>query len=124
MSARVLVVDDEEDVLHTLMRFLAVGGYQSIGTTDFNEAKQIIEAERPDALITDVRLGAYNGLQLALHMRAAHPHAGIIVLSAWDDPLLRQEAVSVGAQYHMKPIRRDRLMHALREVIGEPQSAK
>jgi two-component system response regulator MprA len=124
MSARVLIVDDQPDVLHTLMRFLAVGGYDPIGTTDFNEAKEFIEAQRPDALVTDVRLGAYNGLQLALHMRAVRPDAGIIVLSAWDDPLLRQEAVSIGAQYHMKPIARDRLMGALREVIGEPQSAK
>src|SRR5512139_2099498 len=103
MPPRVLVVDDEPDVLNTLLRFLAFGSYESVGLTQFEEAKAHIDSAAPDILITDVRLGAYNGLHLALHMRNVRPDAVVVVLSAWDDPALRHEATTMGAHYHTKP---------------------
>jgi DNA-binding response OmpR family regulator len=114
MSARVLVVDDQEDVLHTLSRFLELGGFESVGISRFDDAKRYIDESPPDVLVTDVRLGKFNGLQLALHMRAANPTAPIVVLSAWDDAALRQEAVGIGAQYLMKPLNRDQLLAAVK----------
>src|SRR5262245_26161814 len=113
MLPRVLVVDDQEDVLHTLMRFLTIGGYDPVGVTRFDDAKRHIDQSRPDVLVTDVRLGRFNGLQLALHMRASNPTAPIVVLSAWDDPALRQEAVGIGAHYLMKPLNRAQLLDAV-----------
>jgi DNA-binding NtrC family response regulator len=118
MSSCVLVVDDQEDVLQTLLRFLKVGGYESFGLTRFDEAKQYIDRERPQVLVTDIRLGPYNGLQLAHHIRAVHPSAGVVVLSAWDDPLLRQEAESIGALYYMKPLDRQQLCAAVATALA------
>ena len=113
MARRVLVVDDQEDVLNTLMRFLTLGGYEPTGVSDFDAAKRCIDETRPDILVTDVRLGAFNGLQLALYMRAAQASAAIVVLSAWDDPLLREEAARIGAQYFTKPLNKQTLLNAL-----------
>jgi DNA-binding response OmpR family regulator len=114
MAPRVLVVDDQADVLNTLLRFLTIGGYDPIGVTDFEAAKHYIDRTPPDILVTDVRLGPFNGLQLALHMRSARPDATIVVLSAWDDAALRHEAVIIGAQYLMKPLNKDQLLSAVR----------
>jgi DNA-binding response OmpR family regulator len=119
MSARVLVVDDQEDVLNTLTRFLTLAGYETIATTRFDEAKRLIDERRPEVLVTDVRLGPFNGLQLALHLRASDPNAPIIVLSAWDDALLRQEAAAIGAQYCMKPISKQQLLDAIEAAHRE-----
>jgi DNA-binding response OmpR family regulator len=113
MSVRVLVVDDQEDVLNTLLRFLSVGGFTPVGLTRFDDAKRHIDEHQPDILVTDVRLGPYNGLQLAFRLRAARPTAGIVVLSAWDDALLRQEAERLRASYHMKPLSKDQLLTAV-----------
>lgn len=113
MPLRVLVVDDQEDVLNTLTRFLALGGHDAVGQTRFEDAKRYIDEHRPEALVTDVRLGPFNGLQLALRLRALCPTAAIVVLSAWDDALLRQEAETIRARYHMKPINKDQLLAAL-----------
>jgi DNA-binding response OmpR family regulator len=120
MGMRVLVVDDQEDVLNTLMRFLSLGGHEPVGLTRFADAKQYIEHTPPDALVTDVRLGAFNGLQLALHLRIAQPTAPIVVLSAWDDTLLRQEAETMGAQYHLKPLSKDQLLEAIGSAQVKP----
>jgi DNA-binding response OmpR family regulator len=122
MPARVLVVDDQEDVLETLTRFLTLGGYDPVGLTDFEQARRYIDESRPEILVTDVRLGPYNGLQLALKMRELDPEAGIVVLSAWDDPLLREQAVGIGALYHMKPLNKRQLLSAVAESqLRRPQ---
>jgi DNA-binding response OmpR family regulator len=113
MPPRVLVVDDQEDVLNTLVRFLSMGGYDVVGLSEFEDAKGFIDRTPPDILVTDVRLGAFNGLQLALHMRAARADTPIVVLSAWDDALLRQEATGLGAVYCLKPLKRDQLLDAV-----------
>jgi DNA-binding NarL/FixJ family response regulator len=111
-------------VLHTLLRFLSFGEYQAIGLTDFDEAKRHIDRERPDVLVTDVRLGAFNGLQLALYLRARQPAAGIVVLSAWDDPTLRQQAMRIGAAYLMKPLTKTQLLEAVQAALASSALTK
>ena len=58
-----------------------------------------------DALITDVRLGAFNGLQLAVMARDTHPEIRVIVFSGFDDPVLRSDAEHIGACIWSSPSR-------------------
>jgi DNA-binding response OmpR family regulator len=118
MPLRVLVVDDQHEVMRTLVQFLRRDGYDAAGETEFGQARRLIDETPPDVLVTDVRLGAYNGLQLVLHMRMARPQAPIVVLSAWDDAMLRREAARLGAQYRTKPISREELRAAVEEARG------
>lgn len=113
MPLRVLVVDDQPEVMRMLVQFLVLDNYDVVGETEFEPARRYIDETPPDVLVTDVRLGAYNGLQLVLHMRMARPEAPIVVLSAWDDVMLRQEASRLGAQYRTKPISRRALSDAI-----------
>lgn len=113
MSKRVLIVDDEVAVLETLAKLVASGGYEVDTRSSFEEAKEYLVAHAPDILVTDVRLGAFNGLQLALIMRAEHPRCPIVVLSAYDDPLLRQEAAHCQAAYLTKPVSKKELLVCL-----------
>ncbi len=113
MPSRVLVVDDQPEVMRLLVQFLVLEGHDVVGETEFEPARRFIDTTPPDVLVTDVRLGAYNGLQLVLHMRTARPDAPVVVLSAWDDAMLRQEAARLGAQYRTKPISRSELTEAI-----------
>ena len=116
---RVLVVDDQPDVLRTLAHLVASGGYDVETRLKFDEAKHYIDVTPPDLLVVDVRLGAYNGLQLALHMRNVRPEAPIVVLSAYDDPMIRKETERIGARWLSKPISRKVLLDCL---AGGPAS--
>lgn len=113
MGKRVLIVDDEVGVLETLAKLVEAGGYEVDTRTSFQEAKEYLLAHAPDILVTDVRLGAFNGLQLALLMRAEHPRCPIVVLSAYDDPLLREEAAHCQAAYLTKPVSKKELLVCL-----------
>lgn len=64
-------------------------------------------------LLTDVRLGAFNGLQLAVIARDAHPEMQIIVFSGFDDPVLREEAGHLGATYVVQPVTSSDLLKLL-----------
>lgn len=109
----VLLVDDQPEVLTTLGTLLRQSGYTVVLIEQFDEARRFIDGTPPDALITDVRLGAFNGLQLVLHMRDARPEAPILVLSAFSDPMIQREAEKQGARYLTKPITRQELVAAL-----------
>jgi DNA-binding response OmpR family regulator len=109
-----LIVDDDDDVLRPLTRYLASQGYEVTSYTEFESARQDIPTLRPDIVITDVRLGAFNGLQLAILARDVRPDARVVVFSGFDDPVLKEEARRIGATYLMKPVSGRTLVDELR----------
>jgi DNA-binding NtrC family response regulator len=115
---RVLIVDDQADVLKTLAAIVSQGGYDAVTLTRFDDAKRYIDETPPDVLVTDVRLGAFNGLQLVLHMRQARPDGPVIVLSAYDDAVIRQETIRAGARFLPKPVTRQQVLDCLAEALG------
>jgi CheY-like chemotaxis protein len=123
-SARVLVVDDHPEVLRTIASLVESGGYEVVTRSRFEEARRFIDETPPDMLVTDVRLGAFNGLQLVLHMRQARPEGAIVVLSAWDDKVIRHEAERAGARFLAKPVTRQDLLLALATAPSAPAEGR
>lgn len=115
---RILVVDDEPAVLDMLAWGLRRAGYEVVTVARFEDAKRYISDDPLDALITDVRLGAFNGLQLALLMRDAHPSAPIVVLSGFDDPTLRKETERIDGVYLTKPVSSETLVGFFKDQLG------
>ena len=112
-SRKVLVVDDDRQVLRYLCEVLDEAGYDTTSCDRFMDAKTLLGSTPPDLLITDIRLGAYNGLQLAFFARDRHPGIHIIVLTGYEDPTLRETAASSGALFLVKPVRRETLLGAV-----------
>ena len=99
----VMIVDDDAVVLDVLERLLLRWGYRTAAFLRFEDARAALEKAVPDALVVDVRLGEHNGLQLVHVARQSHPQMVIVVVSGFDDPVLRREALLVGAPYLLKP---------------------
>ena len=66
-------MDDDRQVLKYLTEMLQEAGYDTVACERFQDAKALLATSRPDLLLTDVRLGAYNGLQLGIYARDHHP---------------------------------------------------
>jgi DNA-binding response OmpR family regulator len=64
VAARILVVDDNDDYLAGIKELLEGAGYETFVADSFEEGKRQLRNCVPDLLILDVRLGAFNGLQL------------------------------------------------------------
>ena len=113
---RVLVVEDEPALLDGMTAALELGGRQVVGCRTFEDARHRLLTEDFDILVTDVRLGAYNGIQLAVIARNKNADIGIIVFSGFDDPVLRGEAARVGAHYLVKPVSAEQLLELMRTL--------
>jgi DNA-binding NtrC family response regulator len=116
-SARrsVLIVDDDLSLLDALERAFMEAGEDTVARGSFEEGRQALRDRRFDVLITDVRLGAFNGLQLAVLAKDLWPEIRLIVFSGFDDPVLRAEAEHVGATYLVKPVTSSKLLEMVRE---------
>ena len=116
MSATVLVVEDEVDLLFTIALSLELSGYRVIKAASGEEALTLVEKERPDAVVLDIRLPGIDGWSV-LEAIKAEPETRdipVIVVSIVDE---RARGAALGAaEYLVKPVRRDDLLAALAAV--------
>ena len=97
---RVLMVDDDVAYLSACATILREDCHDVVTCSDFSEGRRRLAEDHFDALITDVRLGAYNGLHL---IALAPPSMIKIALSAFHDPVIRRDAEQAGARFVVKP---------------------
>jgi DNA-binding NtrC family response regulator len=114
---RIILVDDDRQVLRYLTELLQESGYDTVSCERFLDAKGLLATTRPDLLLTDLRLGAYNGLQLAIFARERHPGLPVIVLTGYEDPMLREEAARAGAGFLVKPVTRAVLLDTITKAL-------
>ena len=73
LQLRLLIVDDDIGLLDAMKRSLRESVQTVVACDSFERARQTLKDQPFDALITDVRLGAFNGLQLAVMARDMYP---------------------------------------------------
>lgn len=81
-GARILVVDDDPDMLRLLSMRLSSAGYQVTAVTSAETALTQLEIEHPQLVLSDVRLPGRDGLQLFDEIRKRHPSLPVILLTA------------------------------------------
>ena len=97
---RVLIIDDDAAYLSACRTVFAGDGHNVITCTSFTAGRRWLKEYAFDALIADVRLGAYNGLHL---IALAAPSTIKIAMSAFADTVICRDAEQVGARFVLKP---------------------
>jgi DNA-binding NtrC family response regulator len=110
----ILVVEDDAPLLEAIERAFREAGENVFACASFEEGRQALRTRFFDVLLTDVRLGAFNGLQLAVIARDLYPSIGLIVYSGFNDSVLRAEAERVGATFLVKPVQSSQLLEIIR----------
>jgi DNA-binding response OmpR family regulator len=82
---KVMILEDEQDILHLYKDYLSAKGHSVIVTsTTANEAMDDYEKYRPDLVIIDYKLpGKKNGLEAAKEILMSHPSGKILMLTAF-----------------------------------------
>lgn len=78
---KVLIVDDEPVIAHTLEAILRKSGFDARGAHSGENAVEIAHQWGPDALVTDIILGGISGIETALRVRSLAPHCRVILMS-------------------------------------------
>lgn len=120
MKQPVLVVGTQQGHLADRVDALARAGYHPIAVASFSGARAVLEEVEPEALITEVHLGDYNGLHLVAIARIERPKTNAIVIGP-RDPALQADANHLGARYLVEPVRDERLVEVVAELVATPR---
>ncbi len=102
---RILIVDDEPDLAATWVRFFRQMGRVPLVARSGPEALALIDAERPDLVLTDLRLPGVDGLEVLRHARRVAAGTPVILVTAYASEETRREALRAGARaYLAKPV--------------------
>jgi len=104
-TTRVLIVDDEPDVVANWSRVLEREGHHCLGATQSEQAIQLLTAEHPDVVITDLQMPGTDGLTLLRRTLEVDPDAVVVVITGHGTVESAVEAMRAGAfDYLLKPL--------------------
>ena len=122
MATRILVVDDEPNILGTLAPLLRTRGYEVVTAMTANAAREAIARDRPDLIVLDLGLPDADGVELCREIRETHS-VPIVVLSARGGESDKVRALDVGADdYVTKPFGADELTARIRAALRRSDS--
>jgi len=111
---RALVVDDEPDIRELLELTLGRMGIDTRSAADLKQARALLEKERFDVCLTDMRLPDGDGIDLVRHIQQRHPNLPVAVITAFGSMDTAVEALKAGAfDFVSKPVD----LHVLRNLI-------
>lgn len=121
MPAKILVVDDEEDLRSTI-RALLEGEFEVLEAADGRAAVEAVRRERPRLVLLDVAMPAMSGLDALRAIRAVDPDALVVMLTSESDLETAKKALDIGAAaYVTKPFDMELLRaEARRLTSSEP----
>ncbi|PON14580.1 sigma-54-dependent Fis family transcriptional regulator [Candidatus Entotheonella serta] len=120
MAATVLVVDDEIEMTAMLRNYLTREGYEIETANSTETALQYLEAHDADVVLTDLRMGEMDGMDLVRAVHANRPETQIILMTAFGGVDTAIEAIKAGAFHFVgKPIKLPEIGVLLTKAIAE-----
>jgi len=95
--ARILIVDDEADMVENCARILGRAGYECLTATSGRRALELLDAERVDLVLTDLQMPEVDGLALLRHARELDPARPVIMITGFATIESAVSAVKEGA---------------------------
>jgi DNA-binding NtrC family response regulator len=96
-AARILIVDDEPDMVANCRRILERAGYECLAADNGVRGLEVLEARRPDLLITDLKMPGLDGMELMRRAKAIDAELPIIVVTGFATIESAVAAVKEGA---------------------------
>ncbi len=114
LSARILIVDDEDNLRLTLSQAFQMEGYEVREASDSQEAVSLVTREVFDVLLTDLMMPKIDGLSLLEKARSILPDAVVILMTGQATVESAIRALKGGAfDYILKPFRLDEIFHVV-----------
>jgi DNA-binding response OmpR family regulator len=116
---KILVVDDEREILDLLTDHLEDEGYAVSQAVDGEQALEGARREPPDLVLLDITIPGVNGLEVLRRLRRDHPRIPVIMITGIEDEALARSTLKMGAfDYVQKPFDPYRLSALVLAAIG------
>lgn len=119
MAGRILLVDDEKDMLVLLKRIITEEtGHEVVTESDPSRALDLFREDPFDLVISDLKMPKMDGIQLLEKIREIDPNTIVVILTAFATIENAVEAIRKGAyDYITKPFRRERILLTISKVM-------
>lgn len=127
MEKKVLIVDDEPNIVTALDYLLRRSGYEVQSAANGEEALAKVAAFRPDLVLLDVMMPQISGYEVCRRIRERSDWNGIkiVMLSAKGRDAEVSKGLSLGADHYVtKPFSNAELVSRIGELLGRPDSAR
>jgi CheY-like chemotaxis protein len=117
--ARVLVVDDDYNIVSHLGRFLSSQGFSVMLANNGEEALKIFKTRPVDLVLSDVKMPKMNGVKLLKSIKQINPRVPVVLISGYLDVHTVVEALKSGAEnYLTKPFRLKELLKVVDQSLS------
>ena len=121
----ILVVDDEPDMLENVARILQRGPYVCLTASSAQHALALLDRERLDLILTDLRMPGIDGLTLIREAKRLRPTTPIVMVTAYAADSAAQAALLAGATALLtKPFTAAQLLETTRKILQDPDRPK
>ena len=118
MSARILVVDDEQIIIDSCLRILANGDYQVEGVADGFAALRKIDEDHYDIVILDIMMPKIDGLEVLRRIKEGHPDIDVIMITGLSEIETAVKSMKLGAfDYLPKPFDPDEIRLVVQRAL-------
>lgn len=117
---RILLVDDDANVLAVISDLLKSTGYAVYEASDAQEATRVVKEEFIDLVLIDLRMPGTDGIDLMLSLKKMKPHLRVIIYSGYPSMNTAIDALKKGADdYIPKPFKLGELSTKIKELLGK-----
>jgi PAS domain S-box-containing protein len=117
-NERILIVDDEKNVVHSCARILERHGFVVTGITNSPEVPDLLRQQTFDLLLTDIRMPKMNGLDLLRQAKEIDPHLTVVLITGYGTMEDAIRAIHLGAQgFLMKPFDTEDLIATIEDSL-------
>lgn len=125
MKNKVLIIDDEEDILSSCKNVLEDKDYDVDIAKDYDEALKIFESKKIDLVFLDVWLPNTDGLDILSNIKEKYPKTTVIMMSGHAGVETAVRATKLGAyDFLEKPISISKLLSSCEEVLNKKENNK
>lgn len=116
---RVLVVDDDAKMRELLLDTLCALGYETLGAGDGEEALSLLEDEKIDLVITDIKMPKMNGAILLQEIKKKNPQLPVVLITGYNYIYPREQMIGKGANgFVSKPFRIGRIEELITRILN------
>jgi len=117
---RVLIVDDASFMRMMIKDILQKNGFEVVGeAANGIEAVNLYKKEKPDVVTMDITMPDMDGIEAVKEIKSFDPAAKVIMCSAMGQQSMVMDAIKSGARdFIVKPFQADRVLEAIRKVVG------
>lgn len=118
MKYKILVIDDEAGIRKNLQEILDDEGYATFSAENGKNAFMLLEQEKPDLVLLDVKLGEENGIEILKKIKKLNPQIEVIMISGHGTIEIAVEATKAGAyDFLEKPLSLERVRLVVKRAL-------